>query len=131
LSDDLPDLGELEREVMQLVWAHAPATAEQVRELLVDRPLKESTVRTVLRRLEDKGYVTHTVEGRTFLFSAAEKRSAVAAKAVKRIMDWFCNGSLEEVLVGMVDEETIDAKQLQALSDRIAQAQDKAKADRK
>ena len=128
MSDDLPDLGELEREVMQLVWAHAPATAERVRELLVDRPLKESTVRTVLRRLEDKGYVTHTVEGRTFLFSAAEKRSAVAAKAVQRIMDWFCNGSLEEVLVGMVDEETIDAKQLQALSDKIAQAQDKTKA---
>jgi len=115
---------------MQLVWAHAPATAEQVREKL-DRPLKESTVRTVLRRLEEKGYVTHTVEGRTFLFSAAEKRSAVAAKAVKRIMDWFCNGSLEEVLVGMVDEETIDAKQLQVLSDKIAQARtDKAKAAR-
>ena len=126
MTDDLPDLGELEREVMQLVWTHQPATAEQVREKLA-RPLKESTVRTVLRRLEDKGYVTHTVEGRTFLFSAAEKRSAVAAKAVKRIMDWFCNGSLEEVLVGMVDEETIDAKQLQALSDKIA----KAKAARK
>lgn len=123
MSDDLPDLGELEREVMQLVWTHGPATAEAVRERL-SRPLKESTVRTVLRRLEDKGYVTHTVEGRTFLFVAAEKRSAVAAKAVKRIMDWFCNGSLEEVLVGMVDEKTIDARQLQALSDKIAQARD-------
>ena len=126
LTDELPDLGELEREVMQLVWAHAPATAETVREAL-SRPLKESTVRTVLRRLEDKGYVTHVVEGRTFLFSAAEKRSAVAAKAVKRIMDWFCNGSLEEVLVGMVDEKTIDAKQLQALSDRIAKARNDSK----
>ncbi len=126
LTDDLPDLGELEREVMQLVWARAPATAETVRESL-SRPLKESTVRTVLRRLEDKGYVTHVVDGRTFLFSAAEKRSAVAAKAVKRIMDWFCNGSLEEVLVGMVDEKTIDATQLQALSDKIA----KARNDRK
>lgn len=115
---------------MQLVWAHGPATAEQVREQLT-RPLKESTVRTVLRRLEDKGYVTHTVDGRTFLFVAAEKRSAVAAKAVKRIMDWFCNGSLEEVLVGMVDEKTIDAKQLQALSDKIAQTRDDmAKAER-
>ena len=60
----LPDLGDLEREVMQLVWEHAPVTAEAVRERL-ERPLKESTVRTVLRRREDKGYVTHTVEGRT------------------------------------------------------------------
>src|SRR5215468_4401054 len=121
MDDSLPELGDLEREVMQLVWTHGPVTAEVVREGL-SRRLKESTVRTVLRRLEEKGYATHTVEGRTFLFSAAEQRSAVAAKAVKRIVDWFCNGSLEEVLVGMVDQETIDPKQLQALSDKIAKA---------
>ncbi len=90
------------------------------------KPLKESTVRTVLRRLEEKGYVTHTVEGRTFLFSAAEQRSAVAAKAVKRIVDWFCNGSIEEVLVGMVDQKTIDPEQLQALSEKIARAKERS-----
>ena len=122
----LPDLGELEHEVMQLVWSHGPITAESVRERL-KKPLKESTVRTVLRRLEDKGYVTHTVEGRTFHFEAAEKRGAVAARAVQRIVDWFCNGSLEEVLVGMVDNAALDPKQLQALSDKIA----KSKARRK
>jgi BlaI family penicillinase repressor len=122
----LPDLGELEHEVMQLVWSHGPITAESVRERL-KKPLKESTVRTVLRRLEDKGYVTHTVEGRTFHFEAAEKRGAVAARAVQRIVNWFCNGSLEEVLVGMVDNAALDPKQLQALSDKIA----KSKARRK
>ncbi len=121
MSDDLPDLGELEREVMQFVWAHGPVTAERVRENL-SKALKESTVRTVLRRLEEKGYATHVVEGRTFLFSAAEQRSAVAAKAVKRIVDWFCNGSIEEVLVGMVDQKTINPEQLQALSEKIAEA---------
>ena len=122
----LPDLGELEHEVMQLVWAHGPITAESVREHL-KRRLKESTVRTVLRRLEDKGFVTHTVEGRTFHFEAAEKRGAVAAKAVQRIVNWFCNGSLEEVLVGMVDNAQLDPKQLQALSDKIAKAKAKKK----
>ncbi len=121
MTEELPDLGDLEREVMQLVWAHGPTTAENVRAAL-SRPLKESTVRTVLRRLEDKGYVTHTVSGRTFLFFAAEQRGAVAAKAVKRIMDWFCNGSLEEVLVGMIDSRQIKPEQLQALSDKIAKA---------
>jgi BlaI family penicillinase repressor len=120
------DLGELEHEVMQLVWAHGPVTAESVREHL-KKPLKESTVRTVLRRLEDKGFVTHTVEGRTFHFEAAEKRGAVAAKAVQRIVNWFCNGSLEEVLVGMVDNAALDPKQLQVLSDKIAKAKAKKK----
>ena len=122
----LPDLGELEHEVMQLVWSKGPITAENVREHL-KRPLKESTVRTVLRRLEDKGFVTHTVEGRTFHFKAAEKRGAVAAKAVQRIVNWFCNGSLEEVLVGMVDNAALDPKQLQVLSDKIAKTRARKK----
>jgi predicted transcriptional regulator len=121
VTEPLPDLGDLEREVMQLVWRHAPVTAEAVREKL-SRPLKESTVRTVLRRLEDKGYVTHTVEGRTFHFRAAQKRGLVAARAVQQIMDWFTGGSLEEVLVGLVDNKTLDPKQLQALSEKIAKA---------
>ncbi len=106
---------------MQRVWAEGPVTAEGVRGKLT-RPLKESTVRTVLRRLEDKGYVTHTICGRTFQFAAAEKRGAVAAKAVQRIVDWVCDGSLEEVLVGMVDNQALDPRQLQALSDKIAAA---------
>jgi len=121
MSDTLPDLGELEREVMQRVWEDGPITAEAVREKL-SRKLKESTVRTVLRRLEDKGYVTHTVGGRTYIFAAAEQRGAVAAKAVQRIVNWFCNGSLEEMLVGLVDNQSLDAKQLKMLSDRIAKA---------
>ena len=54
MDDNLPDLGDLEREVMQLVWADGPITAETVREKL-SRRLKESTVRTVRRRLEEKG----------------------------------------------------------------------------
>jgi predicted transcriptional regulator len=126
VSEDLPDLGQLEHEVMQLVWSRGPVTAETVRELL-SRSLKESTVRTVLRRLEEKGYVTHTVEGRTYVFSAAEQRGAVAAKAVQRIVNWFCNGSLEEVLVGMVDNAALDPKQLQALSEKIAKAKARKK----
>jgi BlaI family transcriptional regulator, penicillinase repressor len=126
LSDDLPELGELEGEVMQLVWQHQSITAESVREKLAKR-LKESTVRTVLKRLEDKGYVVHTVEGRTFHFGPAEKRSAVAAKAVQRIINWFCDGSLEEVLVGMVDNATLDPKALKALSEKIARAKGKAR----
>lgn len=126
MDDSLPELGDLEHEVMQLVWAHGPITAEEVREKL-SRRLKESTVRTVLRRLEDKGYTQHTVDGRTYVYHAAEPRGQVAAKAVKRIVDWFCNGSIEEVLVGMVDNAMLDQKQLKLLADQVAKAKAKAK----
>ena len=121
MDESLPALGDLEREVMQLVWANSPVTAEAVREQL-PRRLKELTVRTVLRRLEEKGYVTHTVDGRTYVYRAAEPRGQVAAKAVQRIVDWFCNGSIEEVLVGMVDTAMLDQRQLRKLADKVAKA---------
>lgn len=126
MSDEPSDLGKLEREVMQIVWASESVTAELVRERL-SRPLKESTVRTVLRRLEEKGFVTHSVQGRTYLFQALDNRQSVAAKAVQRIANWFCNGSIEDVLVGIVDSKLLDKKQLALLAKRIEAAKQRRK----
>jgi BlaI family transcriptional regulator, penicillinase repressor len=119
---DPAELGELEREVLSIIWRMGSVTAEQVREEL-DRPLKDSTVRTVLRRLEEKGYLGHTVEDRTFIYQPAQSRQRVAGRAVKRIVDWFCEGSVEELLVGMVDSKVLNQDELQRLAARIAAAQ--------
>ena len=108
---------------MQLVWTTGETTADAIRERLARKP-KESTVRTVLRRLEDKGYITHTVDGRTYVFRAAEARPQVAARAVKAIVDWLSNGSIEEVLVGMMDARMLDGGTLQRLAQRIEQAKE-------
>lgn len=120
---DPAELGELERGILSIVWRLGSTTAEQVREEL-DRPLKDSTVRTVLRRLEEKGYLEHTVENRTFLYRPAETRLHVAGRAVQRIVDWFCEGSVEDLLAGMVDSQILDRAELQRLAARIAEAQD-------
>jgi BlaI family transcriptional regulator, penicillinase repressor len=115
------DLGDLEREVLRLVWRLESVTAETIRGEL-ERPLKESTVRTVLRRLEEKGHLSHTVVGRTFVFRAAEARGSAAAKAVKRIADWFCEGSVEEVVAGLVDARMLDKADLTRIAEKIAKA---------
>ena len=122
---DPAELGELERSILLIIWRIGDITAEQVREEL-GRPLKDSTIRTVLRRLEEKGYLAHTVENRTFLYRPAESRQRVAGRAVKRIVDWFCEGSVEALLVGMVDSKVLDRAELQRLADRIALAQKSA-----
>ena len=119
---DPAELGELERSILLIVWRVGDVTAEQVREEL-GRPLKDSTIRTVLRRLVEKGYLAHSVENRTFLYRPAETRQRVAGRAVKRIVDWFCEGSVEALLVGMVDSKVLDRAELQRLADRIAEAQ--------
>ena len=126
---DPGELGELERSVLQLLWQHGTLSAEQVREELAqqDRSLKDSTVRTVLRRLEEKGYLTPALDNRTFLYSPAESAPIVAGRAVKRILEWFCDGSVEQLLVGMVDSSVLDRKELQRLAERIATAKTEAK----
>jgi len=120
-NQNMSDLSNLEREVMQLIWAGGPLTAEFVRGRL-GRRLKESTVRTVLRRLEENGYASHTVDGRTYVYRSTYPRAEVAAKAVQRIIDLLCNGSVEEVLVGMVDNAMLDQRQLRTLADEVAKA---------
>jgi BlaI family transcriptional regulator, penicillinase repressor len=129
LAHDPAELGELERSILQLLWQNGTLSAERVREELdqLDRPLKDSTIRTVLRRLEEKGYVTHTLDSRTFLYSPSEAAPIVAGRAVKRILDWFCEGSVEALLVGMVDSAVLDRKELQRLADRIASARSEQK----
>jgi predicted transcriptional regulator len=121
MPEDLPDLGELERRVMHLVWTRGPITADAAR-IALRRRLKDSTIRTVLRRLEEKGYVSHTVDARTYIYAATEPRGKVAARAVQRIVNWFCDGSVDEVLMGMVENSMLDQRQVQMLADKIAKA---------
>lgn len=121
-AHDPGELGQLEREILTIVWRLGTATADGVREEL-GKPLKDSTVRTVLRRLEEKGYLGHSVEDRTFLYRPAESPQRVAGRAVKRIVDWFCDGSVEALLVGMVDSKVLDRAELKRLAERIAAAQ--------
>jgi BlaI family transcriptional regulator, penicillinase repressor len=127
---DPADLGELERKLLLIVWRLGEVTAEKVREEIA-RPLKDSTIRTVLRRLEEKGYLTHSVENRTFYYRPAESRQKVAGRAVKRIVDWFCEGSVEALLVGMVDSKILGRDELQRLAERIATARKNASTSKK
>jgi predicted transcriptional regulator len=114
-------VSELERAVMHALWTHSNATAAEVQKALAgERPLRDSTIRTVLLRLEEKGYVKHEVSGRTFVYSCLEPPRSVAARAVQQIVDRFCQGSLESLLAGMVDDELVDTQQLREIVDRLS-----------
>jgi BlaI family transcriptional regulator, penicillinase repressor len=117
------NLGRAEQAVMDYVWGRGPASAEDCRKGLRDTwPMKESTVRTVLLRLEQKGFLTHTVEGRAFIYHATENRTGVAARAVRQIIQRFCGGSAEELVLGMVAHDVLSAGDLARLSKKIAAA---------
>jgi len=122
LSPRPKNLGKAEQAVMDCVWSKGPLSAEACRTAIHGTwPMKESTMLTVLRRLEDKGYVTHTVEGRINIYAAAQAPAVVATRTVKHLIDRFWGGSAEELVIGLVDHAVLSPAQLERLARRIAQ----------
>jgi BlaI family transcriptional regulator, penicillinase repressor len=111
-------LGDLEHELLTILWKHGEMSATAVRSH-VARKLKDPTIRTVLRRLEEKGYVTHSVVSGTFIYRATESAETTAATAVQGIVERFCGGSLERVLLALVDAGFADANQIAVLAARL------------
>ncbi len=111
-------LTDLESAVMRVVWDQGPCSVESVYDKVSqNRDLKETTVRTLLRRLEHKGYLDHESEGRAYLYRATEPSRSLAARAVRQIIDRFCQGSVEELVSGMVDAKVLSKDELNRLEE--------------
>jgi BlaI family penicillinase repressor len=112
-----PPLTDLENEIMQIIWSRGASSVEAVHAALVpSRRLKESSVRTMLRRLEKKGYLSHESRDRAYIYSAGETPENLAARAVRQIIDRFCRGSVEELVTGMVDAKVLSDEELGQLA---------------
>jgi BlaI family transcriptional regulator, penicillinase repressor len=115
-------LSGLEHQVMRIVWRRGAATADDVCAALPGGQ-KNATVRTILRRLEQKGYVAHRVDGRAYVYEPRVQPGQAAVGAVRRIIDRFCGGSAEALLVGLLDAKVVKPEELKALSRRVERAQ--------
>ena len=121
-------LSELEHLVMDVLWKRSQSTAEDVREALAERhPMKDSTARTILKRLEEKGYVKRHVEGRTNVYRVSEPPRNLAVTAVQQIIDRLCGGSVEQLIVGMVDRELLDERELRRLAEKLARRKNRTR----
>src|SRR5260370_5758935 len=109
-------LTDLENEVMQAVWDGGTCTVEAVHGIVSrKRNLKEATVRTLLRRLEQKGSLRHESDGRAYAYRAVEPARSLAARAVRQIIDRFCRGSVEELVSGMVEAKVLKKDDIEEL----------------
>jgi predicted transcriptional regulator len=101
---------------MQAVWEGGTCTVEAAHRVVSKkRNLKETTIRTLLRRLEHKGYLQHEADGRAYVYRAVEAPRSLAARAVRQIIDRFCEGSLEQLVSGMVDAKVLTTSEIEQL----------------
>jgi predicted transcriptional regulator len=103
-----------EAQIMEAVWRLGEATAEQVREAMPE-PLHDSTVRTLLRVLESKGYLEHEARGKAYVYRAVVERKKAQRRALGNVLSRFFGGSAEDLVLRLIEDERITPEQLDAL----------------
>jgi BlaI family transcriptional regulator, penicillinase repressor len=103
-----------EAQLMDAVWRLGEATAEQIREALPES-LHDSTVRTLLRVLESKGYLRHEPRGKAYVYRAAVERAKAQRHALRSVLSRFFGGSAEDLVLRLIEDERITPEQLDAL----------------
>src|ERR1700755_2755483 len=103
-----------ELDVMAVLWQRGSGTVAEVRDALTD-DFARTTVLTVLRTLEEKGYVTHKAEGKAHRYRATVKPDAAGRSAIKRIVETMFGGSPELLIAQLVSDRAIDRETLRRL----------------
>jgi predicted transcriptional regulator len=117
-----PQLTEAELRLMNVLWEKGQATVGEVAEALTgDPPLAYSSVLTILRILESKGYLRHTKEGRAFLYEPAINREEASTGAIRQLLARFFNNSPELLVANLLSDEALSRKEIDRLKKLIAQ----------
>jgi predicted transcriptional regulator len=111
---------------MEVVWELGEASVSDVRARLPDGRRARNTVRTLLERMEQKGWLEHRENGRTYIYSATRPRQASIGQKVVHIIDDVCGGSPEALVSALLDYRGLTRGELQ----RIRSLLDGAKAQR-
>src|SRR3954463_9333375 len=117
-------LTDREADVMRVLWDHGPSVVNEVKDKLADE-LAYTTVLTVLRTLEQKGYVKHEEEGRVHRYFAAVREDAARKSALQHLTGKLFKGSSELLFTHLVSDQSLSKEQIQRMKDLLAKMKEK------
>jgi BlaI family transcriptional regulator, penicillinase repressor len=113
-------LGELQHAIMSILWQRGEATTAEVHEALhAERGLAFTTIATMLRKMEDKGVVTHRSEGRQFVYGPTVTEEHVRRSMVGELVERLFGGNPKALVAHLVSEHEIDKAELATLRRRL------------
>ena len=121
MAKSLPILTRAESEVMAALWQHQSLTVHALLES-VERPIAYTTALTMLRILEQKGYVRHEPDpegGRAFVYLPAVAAEKARRNHVRDLVDRLFDGRPEQLVTGLLEDEQLSRAQLEALRGSI------------
>ena len=114
-------LTDLELRLMSIVWRLGKATVREVKDALPKRkPLAYSTVLTVMRILENKGFLRHETDSRTYVYHPIVTRDEVVRSMLRNLADRVFDGSAELLMVNVLEKEKLSREELKRIKRLIA-----------
>ncbi len=120
----LEPLSEKQREIMEVVWELGKASVFEVRdELSKHREVARNTVRTMMERLEEKGWLTHHVIGRTYFYTALVTKEVSIGERIADVVDKVCDGRPESLMAALLDYRGLNPEEIERIQKLLADAQ--------
>jgi predicted transcriptional regulator len=110
-------LTEQELEIMKIVWGREAVTVRDVYETLLERKkVAYTTVMTMMRILEEKGYVTRSEAGKAYVYAAAEPRERVLGGMVSEFLQRVFDGAAKPLLLHLVENREVSASEMEEIA---------------
>jgi predicted transcriptional regulator len=124
---------ERELEILKVLWDRGEATVRDVYEELRQRlPIVQNTVQAFLRTMEDKGLVTHRLEGRTFIYQPTYEREQTTQRLAEQLLTRAFDGAMDQLVQSVLSLRQPTKDELARLEELLAEAKaSKAKTSRK
>lgn len=119
-AQSLPSLTRAEEDIMQIIWQTEPCLVRDIIDHLGQPDIPHSTVSSVVRILEKKGFVTHKAYGKTHEYRSLVTKEEYAKQNVKRLIKKYFSGSPSQLVSFLVQENTLDLKELNELMQLLA-----------
>ena len=113
-------LTEAELRLMHILWQRGPATVHQIQQALEGPELAYNSVLTTIRILEKKGYVKHVKDGRAHVYEPTVGQRDATRFEIRNLVSRFFRDSHEALVLNILEDETLDEKELKRLKDIIA-----------
>ncbi len=119
-----PNLTEAELRLMEVLWSRGPSTVSDVVAALTAKPpIAYSTVLTMMRILENKGYVRHSKQSRAFVYEPVLDRSQARRNVLRYVLDRFFGNSPEALVLNLIEDREISDSELARLKKMIESGQ--------
>jgi len=124
-AHSLPSLTSAEEDIMQIIWKLESCLVRDIIDHLGQPDIPHSTVSSVVRILEKKGFVSHKAYGKTHEYRAAISKEEYAQQNVSSLITKYFGGSPNQLVSFLLDKNDLDLKELNKLMESLAKSKTK------